>query len=157
LSGAAPICAVHGIRVLSHQRRAYPFNRPSGIVDKIVCKLSGTEPSNLCGSQYTEVFAFDQLPLQPGFDLVRHIKIDLWTGYQASDVCKGPKEDVIVLNVSDKWARDWLETGAGRDWLEKHDLPLNPHYAPDKECSAGDPQPIIKINLGDGEIIHLQY
>lgn len=155
LSGAAPIWAQFMEFAVPYLTNGAPtpFNRPAGIVDKIVCKLSGTEPSNLCGSQYTEVFAFDQLPLQPGFDLVRRIKIDLWTGYQASDVCKGPKEDVIVLNVSDKWARDWLETGAGRDWLENHDLPINPHYAPDKECSASDPQPIIEINLSDGEVI----
>ena len=155
LSGAAPIWAQFMEFAVPYLTNGAPtpFNRPPGLVDKIVCKLSGTEPSNLCGSQYTEVFASDQLPLQPGFDLARHIKIDLWTGYQASDVCKGPKEDAIVLNVSDKWARAWLETGAGRDWLEKHDLPVKPRFAPERECSANDPQPIIEIKLNDGETI----
>ncbi len=155
LSGAAPIWAQFMEFAVPYLTNGSPtpFNRPAGIVDKIVCKLSGTEPSNMCGSQYTEIFAFDQLPLPAGFDLVRRIKIDLWTGTQASDVCKGPNEQAIVLNVSDKWARDWLETGAGRDWLEKNDLPLNPHFAPDKECGANDPQPIIEIKLNDAETI----
>jgi len=32
-------------------------------------------------------------------------------------------------------------------------LPRKPYYAPDRECSADDPQPIIEIKLNDGEII----
>ena len=107
----------------------------------------------MCGPQYTEIFAFDQPPLKPAFDLARRMSIDLWTGYQASDVCKGPQEQAVVLNVTDKWARDWLETGAGRNWLENHDLPTNPRYAPDKQCSASDPQPILEFKLNDGEVI----
>ena len=74
-----------------------PFNRPAGIVDKVVCRLSGTEPSNSCGNQYTEIFAFDQPPLPPGKDLARRVKIDLWTGLEASDACKGPSEDQVVF------------------------------------------------------------
>jgi membrane carboxypeptidase/penicillin-binding protein len=130
-----------------------PFNRPAGIVDKVVCRLSGTEPSNSCDNQYTEVFAFDQLPLPPGKDLARRIKIDLWTGLEASDACKGPTDDEMVLNVTDKWAREWLDNGAGRAWLEDNGLPAHPHFAPDRECSANDPQPIIEIKLNDGETI----
>ncbi len=155
LSGAAPIWSQFMEFAVPYLTNGAPtpFNRPSGIVDKVVCTLSGTEPSNSCGNQYTEIFAFDQLPLPPGQDLVRRVKIDLWTGYQASDVCKGPSEEELVLNVTDKWAREWFDSGAGRDWLENHDLPLKPYYAPDRECSANDPQPIIEISLNDGEVI----
>jgi hypothetical protein len=81
------------------------------------------------------------------------MKIDVWTGYQASDVCKGPSQEEVVLNVTDKWAREWFDTNAGRDWLENHDLPRKPYYAPDRECSANDPQPIIEIDLDDGQAI----
>ena len=112
-----------------------------------------TGHSNSCDSQYSEVFAFDQLPLPPGKDLARRVKIDLWTGLEASDACKGPTDDEMVLNVTDKWGRDWLESGAGRAWLEDHGLPAHPQYAPDRECSASDPQPIIEIKLNDGEVI----
>jgi hypothetical protein len=32
-------------------------------------------------------------------------------------------------------------------------LPTNPHYAPDRECNASDPQPIIQLDLNDGQIV----
>jgi hypothetical protein len=99
------------------------------------------------------VFAFDQPPLPPGKDLARRVKIDLWTGLEASDACKGPTDDVMVLNVTDQWAREWFGTEDGRFWLEDHGLPRKPYFAPDRECSADDPQPDIEINLNDGEVI----
>ncbi len=155
LSGAAPIWAEFMEFAVPYLTNGAPtpFNRPSGIVDKVVCRLSGAEPSNLCNDQYTEVFAFDQPPLRPGQDLVRRVTIDLWTGLEASDACKGPSEDEIVLNVTDKWAREWFDNGGGRDWLERNNLPTHPYYAPNRECSASDPQPIIEIKLNDGETI----
>ena len=91
--------------------------------------------------------------MPPSKDLFRRIKIDLWTGYEASDVCKGPSEEEKVLNVTDKWARAWLETGAGRNWLDNNGLPSNPYYAPERECRADDPQPVIGFTLNDGETI----
>ncbi len=155
LSGAAPIWAQFMEFAVPYLTNGSPtpFTRPSGIVDKVVCRLSGTEPSNSCGNQYTEVFAFDQPPLPPGKDLARHVKIDLWTGLEASDVCKGPSEDETVLNVTDKWAREWFQTDVGRDWLENHDLPRKPYYAPDRECRASDPQPVVEMSLSDGQVI----
>jgi hypothetical protein len=58
-----------------------------------------------------------------------------------------------VMNVSDKWARDWLGTGDGRNWLDNRGLPREPYFAPDQECKEGDPQPIIEIKLDDGQVI----
>lgn len=155
LSGAAPIWSQFMEFAVPYLTNGAPtpFNRPSGIVDKVVCKLSGAEPSNSCGNQYTEVFAFDQPPLPPGQDLARRVKIDLWTGLEASDVCKGPSDEELVLNVTDKWAGEWFQTDIGRDWLENHDLPRKPYYAPDRECSASDPQPIVELGLNDGQVI----
>ncbi len=155
LTGAAPIWSQfmeYAVPYLTNNAPT-PFNRPAGIVDKVVCKLSGAEPANECGQQYTEVFAADQPPLPRGRDLVRRIKIDLWTGYEASDVCKGPSEEEKVLDVTDKWARDWLTSGGGRDWLDQHGLPQHPYFAPDRECQAGDPQPIFGFNFDDGQVI----
>jgi hypothetical protein len=155
LSGAAPIWSQFMEFAVPYLTNGAPtpFNRPAGIVDKIVCSLSGTVPSNSCGNQYTEVFASDQPPLPAGKDLLRRVKLDLWSGLEASDVCKGPSEEVVVLNVTDKWAREWLGTEDGRAWLEDHDLPRKPYYAPDRECSASDSQPILEIKLNDGDII----
>lgn len=155
LSGAAPIWSQFMEFAVPYLTNGAPtpFIRPEGIVDKVVCRLSGTEPSNSCDSQYTEVFASDQPPLPKGKDLARRIKIDLWTKLEASDACKGPSEDRVVLNVTDLWARDWFKTEDGRSWLDAHGLPRNPDYAPERECSAKDPQPIIELNLNDGEVI----
>jgi penicillin-binding protein 1C len=156
LSGAAPIWSQFMEFAVPYVSNGSPtpFTRPEGIVDKVVCGLSGTEPSSSCNSgQYTEIFAFDQPPLPPGQDLARRIKIDLWTGFQASDACKGPTEEEVVLNVTDKWAREWLGTEDGRIWLEDRGLPRKPYFAPDRECNASDPQPIVEIKLNDGEVI----
>ncbi|MFN8384769.1 MAG: PBP1A family penicillin-binding protein [Anaerolineales bacterium] len=155
LSGAAPIWSQFMEFAVPYLTNGAPtpFNRPNGIVDKIVCRNSGTEPSSFCDSQYTEVFAFDQLPLPPSQDLARRIKIDLWTGLQASEACKGPSSEEFVLNVTDKWARQWFETGDGKAWLEDHGLPSNPYYAPERECKDGDPQPILEFSLNDGQVI----
>ncbi len=155
LSGAAPIWSQFMEFAVPYVTNGFPtpFNRPAGIVDKVVCRLSGTEPSNWCEGQYTEIFAFDQLPLPPSQDLVRRIKIDLWTGFESSDACEGPSEEEKVLNVTDKWARAWLDTGAGRNWLDNNGLPANPYFAPERECRASDPQPIIAFELKDGDTI----
>jgi 1A family penicillin-binding protein len=155
LSGAAPIWSQFMEFAVPYLTNGAPtpFNRPAGIVDKVVCRLSGTEPSNACGDQYGDVFAFDQLPLPPGQDLVRRVKIDLWTGLQASEACKGPSDDAIVMNVKDKWAREWLDTNDGRKWLDNHGLPAHPQFAPERECQADDPQPIIEFKLTDGQEI----
>jgi len=155
LSGAAPIWAQFMEFAVPHLTNGAPtpFNRPAGIVDRIVCKLSGAEPSNSCDNQYTDVFAFDQLPLPRGKDLLRRVKIDLWTGYEASAACKGPSEEQTVLNVTDKWARAWFETGEGRNWLDDHGLPRKFYYAPERECNAADPQPVVEIKLNDGKVV----
>lgn len=155
LSGAAPIWSQFMEFAVPYISNGSPstFIRPESVVDRIVCRLSGTEPSNLCKSQYTELFAFDQLPLPQGQDLVRKINIDLWTGYQSTDECKGPSEEVIAMNVQDRWAREWFNTNPGQNWLRDNDLPENPTYAPDRECKASDPQPEIEFALNDGQII----
>lgn len=155
LSGAAPIWSQFMEFAVPYITNGAPspFVRPAGIVDKIVCTLSGTEPSNWCRSQYTEIFAFDQLPLPSGQDLARRIKIDLWTGYQASEDCNGPSEDALVLNVKDPWARKWFETRDGQNWLENNGLPENPIYAPERECKADDPQPKVEFSHNDGQLI----
>jgi 1A family penicillin-binding protein len=155
LSGAAPVWSEFMEFAVPYLTNGAPtpFNRPPGIVDMVVCGLSGTLPSDQCGSQYTEVFASDQPPLPAEQDLLRKAKIDLWTGYEASKECEGPSEEVKVLNVADKWARDWLGTGDGRAWLEDRGLPRNPYFAPERACKKDDPQPVIEFNLKDGDSI----
>ncbi len=157
LTGAAPIWSQfmqYAVPYVAPGGTPTWLPRPAGIIDRTVCALSGTEPSNWCrGGQYSEIFAADQPPLPAGQDLIRRIKIDLWSGLQASDACKGPAEEQLVLNVTDPWARQWLGSGAGRDWLEAHDLPRNPYYVPERECTANDPQPNLGFALTEGETV----
>jgi membrane peptidoglycan carboxypeptidase len=156
LTGAAPIWSQFMEYAVPYVAGGSPtwVPRLAGIMDRVVCAVSGTEPSNWCrGGQYTEIFAADQPPLPASQDLLRRIKIDLWTGLQASDACKGPSEEELVLNVTDPWARQWLESGAGRDWLDAHDLPRNPYYVPERECTANEPQPVLGFALDEGETI----
>ncbi|MBV6391662.1 MAG: Monofunctional biosynthetic peptidoglycan transglycosylase [Anaerolineales bacterium] len=155
LSGAAPIWSQFMEFAVPYLTNGSPtpFSRPPSIMDKVVCRLGGAEPSNLCKSQYTEVFASDQPPLPEAQDLLRRIKLDLWTGYQASDACSGPTAQKEVINVKDPWARKWLESGDGRGWLEDNGLPEDLYYAPERECQEGDPQPQIELNFNDGQTV----
>jgi len=155
LSGAAPVWSQFMEFAVPHLTNGAPtpFNRPAGVVDLIVCRLSGTLPSDACKAQSTEIFAADQPPLPPEQDLLRKAKIDLWTGLEASKACEGPSEEETVLNVSDKWARDWLGTEDGKFWLEDRGLPRKPYYAPERKCGDDDPQPILELALEDGKVI----
>jgi penicillin-binding protein 1C len=155
LSGAAPIWSQFMEYAVPYLTNGNPtsFTRPEGIVDKVVCRISGAEPSNWCESQYTEVFAFDQPPLPRGRDLARRVKIDLWTGLEASEACKGPSDELLVLDVPDKWAREWLASGAGRDWLDENGLARDPYFAPERECRADDPRPLIGFEIDDGRVV----
>lgn len=157
LSGAAPIWSQFMEFAVPYLTNGSPtpFSRPDGITDRVVCRLGGTEPTNECGGEYTEVFAADQLPPPSGQGLVRRVRIDLWTGYEASDSCKGPSDDRLVMNVKDPWALKWFESGEGKAWLEDNGLPEDPNIAPERECQQDDPQPEIEFSLNDGQVISL--
>ncbi len=148
LSGAAPIWS-------QFMQSAVPivtggnmrnFTRPEGIIDKVICAISGTEPSPSCkGDKKREVFASDQPPLPSGMDLWRKTILDTWTRLEASDECEEFTEKLHVMRVDDEWARKWLKTKDGKNWLEAHGYPKEITFAPDRECKASDPQPDLEI------------
>jgi len=156
LTGAAPIWSQfmqNSVPYVTHGNPS-PFIRPAGIVDRVICALSGTEPSQWCtGGQRNEVFASDQLPLPPGQDLRRRIALDTWTGLQASPACDGFSSIETVINVNDPFAKDWLGTRDGRNWLDNHGFPSPPVYAPDRECTKNDPRPTIELSINNGDVI----
>lgn len=157
LSGAAPIWSQFMQYAVPYvtNNNPRPFGIPPGITERIICNLSGTEPSQWCrGGQRSEFFASNQLPPPRSEDLITRTTIDTWTGLIAGDACPDFAEEVMVTNVNDEWARKWLKTGDGRAWLESHDLPRNPFFKPERECSSDDPRPILQFsNLKDNDII----
>jgi len=157
VSGAAPIWSAfmqYAVPLITHNNPT-PFIPPAGIVDKIICAISGTEPSQWCkGGQRTEYFASDRLPLPPSKDLLFKTQIDTWTGLIAGDACKEFAKDDFVMNVADEWGQKWLRSSQGKDWLESHDLPRKPFFAPDRECSSDDSRPILEFaNLKETDTI----
>ena len=157
LSGAAPIWSQfmrYAVPYVTNNNPT-PFSIPSGITEAIVCNTSGTEPSQWCrGGQRSEFFASDQLPLPRSQDLLTETTIDTWTGLIAGDACEEFAKKERVLNVSDTWGRRWLKTGDGRAWLESKDLPRNPFFKPERECSSNDPRPVIEFtNLAETDTV----
>ena len=157
LSGAAPIWSEFMRMAAPQQAGGSPpeFSRPENIINKVICSISGTEPSNSCKSgKQTEIFAIDQPPLPPGMDLWRKVNIDTWTGLEASDACDEFTRGEMVMRVDDKWARDWLGRSDGKKWLEAHSFSKNITFAPKRECTANDPYPDLRFtNLEDGDEI----
>ena len=157
LTGAAPIWSAFmqfAVPIVSNNNPT-PFTIPPGITDRIICVTSGTEPSQWCqGGQRSEYFASDQPPLPKSQDLLVKTQLDTWTGLIAGDACKDFAKDEFVMNVQDRWGRQWLRSGPGREWLESHGMPRNPFFAPERECSIDDPRPLLEFsNLRDNDTV----
>ncbi|MEJ5225755.1 MAG: penicillin-binding transpeptidase domain-containing protein, partial [Anaerolineales bacterium] len=148
LSGAAPIWSQFmqfAVPALTNNNPT-PFLRPPGIVDRIICAVSGAEPSQYCSIQRTEVFAADQPPLPADQDLWLKARVDNWTGFFESPECKGSADERLLINVSDPWARRWLtETDAGRAWAENNGFTPPLYFRPERACRASDPRPTLQI------------
>ena len=157
LTGAAPIWSAfmqYAVPIVSGGSPT-PFSIPPGITERAICSLSGAEASDACrGGQRNEFFASDQPPLPASQELFRRVQIDTWTGLIAGGACPEFVDDQVVMNVSDKWGREWLRSGAGRDWLQAHDLPRRPAFGSDRECDGSDPHPVLQFtNLSDGTVV----
>jgi len=146
ISGAAPIWSEFMQSVIPYVTNNAPsdFTRPQGIVEKTVCAYSGTEPSEYCPKTKTEIFSADQLPPAKENDLWKKESIDTWTNLRASSACEGFTKERLVLNVTDKWAKKWIEnTDQGKAWLEEIHFPEPVIFVPKRECRADDPHPTL--------------
>lgn len=146
LTGAAPIWS-NFMRVAIQQitgGNPTPFARPAGIVDRVICAISGTEPSEFCPLQRNEIFAYDQPPLPKEDDLWKKVRIDTWTGLLASSACADFVEEKFALNVTDKSAIRWiLETSEGQRWAEQMGFQQPIFFTPERECTVNDQRPLI--------------
>lgn len=158
VTGAAPIWA-QAIKVAIQEltgNNPSSFFPPSGIVEKVICGVSGAEPSEWCPSQRSEYFAYDQLPLTKENDLWQKTHIDSWTGYLVSSYCSGYQTEKFVLNITDPWAIKWIkENNQGKSWAKNNGFSDPIFIIPERECTDGDPKPEIEFaGLSDGQIIN---
>jgi penicillin-binding protein 1C len=157
LTGAAPIWSEfmqYAVQQLTGGTPT-PFFKPSGIVDRVICSISGTDPSQWCPNQRSEYFAADQLPLPSSQDLWAKVVFDTWTGLRASDSCKDFTKEEFALNVTDPWAVGWIQNDSqGKTWAEDMGFTNPIRFAPSRECQANDPHPVIEFpTLSEGQAI----
>ncbi len=156
VSGAAPVWSQFMQTAVPYVSggNPTPFSRPPGIVDKVICSLSGAEPSQWCqGGERSEIFAADQPPLPAGQDLRRQVMLDTWTGLEASDACNDFTDKQMVINVTDPWAIKWFDSKDGRKWLDTNGFPVPPVYAPQRECGPDDPHATLDLSVKEGDAI----
>jgi penicillin-binding protein 1C len=144
LSGAAPLWAKvmqAGMQQVTGGDLT-PFNRPGGVVERVICAISGTLPSQWCPQQRGEIFAADQPPLPKEEDLWQKVVIDTWTGLRASAACPDFTDEQFVLNVTDSWAKKWIRNDPqGQAWAESMGFEQPVTFTPSRECRADDPRP----------------
>ncbi len=157
VTGAAPIWAAfmkEAVPLLTNNKPSQ-FTRPSGIVERVICTVSGTEPSQWCPSQRGEFFAADQLPLPKENDLWQKVNIDTWTGYKASAACADFTEEKFALNVTDSSAVKWITgTDQGKKWAKDLGFSDPIFFTPSRDCKQTDSRPQIVFSaFRDGDTI----
>jgi penicillin-binding protein 1C len=157
LTGAAPIWADF-MEVAIQQTTGgnpTPFFKPAGVVERVICALSGTEPSQWCTNQRSEFFASDQPPLSKEQDLWSKVEFDTWTALRASAACAEFTSEEFALNVTDPWAVKWIkENSQGQSWASEHGFSNPVLFVPTRECKFDDPRPYLAFtSLGEGQTI----
>lgn len=154
LTGAAPIWAEFMLEGIQQLTGGNPtgFSRPAGIIERVICSVSGTEPSKYCPSQRSEYFAADQPPLAVEEDLWEEVVVDTWTNKLWSDDCLGNDLEKLGIHVDDPWAIRWLQDNKkGQNWAKEMGLTRKPYVINEKNvCSSGDSRPITEFGSPRG-------
>ncbi len=148
LTGAAPIWAEYMHAAVQPVTGGNPsaFSRPPGVIERVICAVSGTEPSADCPTQRTELFAADQPPLPASQDLWKKVVIDTWTGLEASPSCDDFTDEEKAINVTDSWAVKWIrQNSAGEAWAEQNGFSRPFFFVPQRQCKAEDPHPLLQF------------
>jgi penicillin-binding protein 1C len=159
LTGAAPIWADFMKVAIQQLTGGNPasFVRPAGVTERVICTISGTEPSQWCPNQRSEYFAADQPPLPKGEDLWKRVVLDTWTGLISSPSCDDYTDEKLTLNVSDPWAIKWIRKDSqGEKWAEEIGFSDPIFFTPSRECNSDDPHPKLAFTSPrDGDTIHV--
>lgn len=157
VTGAAPIWAKVMEYAVPYVTGNNPssFVRPEGVVDKVICTASGTEPSEYCRDQRTEIFAADQLPLSKEEDFWKRVNLDTWTNLLVSPACQGYSSEKYVLNVTDEFAKKWItDSSQGMKWAQGMGFENPIIFIPTRVCKAEDPRPnLVFVGLDEREFI----
>ena len=131
------------------------FTPTENIVERTICSISGTEPSEKCPETTTEYFAYGEEPLEAKYDLWADAKVDPWTLLGFSEICNQKYEILPVLNVSDENARAWIRgTDQGRDWAASIGFSEPINFSPLEVCSLDAPQAKVEFAFpNQGETI----
>lgn len=153
VTGAAPIW--HNFMENALAGRATAFVRPAGIIERSICSVSGTEPSQFCPPDLvrTELFAANRPPLPKERDLLQRVYLDPFTNLrQTADCARYYQNDLLfqqeklVVGVSDPAAQKWLtEDPNGLAWAAAHGLTPPIQWAPEGSCTAESPHPLLSF------------
>ena len=149
LTGAAPMWAEFMQFAVPKLTGNAPtaFFKPAAVVDRVICAVSGSEPSQWCPEQRSEMFAADQLPLPKELDLWTKVLFDTWTNLRAAPACGNFTKEEYAINVTDPWALGWIQGDPdGQAWAERMGFQKPFRFIPPRECKADDPRPVLAIS-----------
>jgi penicillin-binding protein 1C len=157
LTGAAPIWAEVMQAAIQQLTGGNPsrFVKPAGVLERVICSVSGTVPSRWCPKQRSEYFAADQLPLPAEEDLWQEVEVDTWTEELSSRDCSEYVEERLALQIDDPWGVKWVKnTSQGKEWARKMGFTKKAFLVPDQTCSDNDSRPLLEIaSPRDGDVI----
>ncbi|MBN1221484.1 MAG: penicillin-binding protein 1C [Anaerolineae bacterium] len=130
--GAGPIW--HNFMERAHEGLPVrDFVRPPTIIELEVCADSGTLPSPACPERRKEIFAQDQPPLGPEYDIHQLIDIDRNTGLRANEFCRS--------NVEQRYYRVYPPDGW--EWAVSQGIEQPPQdYCPSANIVASISNPL---------------
>ena len=157
ITGAGPIWANFMTQAIPYLTGGEPtaFKMPNNIIQKEICKVSGTEPSNKCPEKTTEIFAADQPPLKAEDDLWKSVLLDTWSGLRANKYCDGSTKQEDTFNVTDDWAQKWIrKDDAGIEFAKTLGFEDPIFFTPTDECDQNTHLPNLSFqNIQDGETV----